>query len=65
MNNNLYPQDFISWEAILAHTEAIYHRMPQQEQEQGRDNLFKLYDDFLALYPLCFGYWKKYINPPI
>ncbi|KAF5181953.1 Pre-mrna-processing factor [Thalictrum thalictroides] len=44
--------DFNSWTALIEETERV-----------AEDNILKIrkiYDAFLAEFPLCYGYWKKY-----
>ncbi|KAL5702428.1 hypothetical protein ACHQM5_027650 [Ranunculus cassubicifolius] len=46
------PLDFNSWTALIEETERV-----------AEDNILKIrkiYDTFLAEFPLCYGYWKKY-----
>ncbi|KAK2648546.1 hypothetical protein Ddye_016035 [Dipteronia dyeriana] len=46
--------DFNSWTALLEETEKL-----------AEDNIMKIrrvYDVFLAEFPLCYGYWKKYAD---
>ncbi|XP_058094873.1 pre-mRNA-processing factor 39-1-like isoform X3 [Magnolia sinica] len=46
--------DFNSWTALIQETEKV-----------AEDNILKIqkvYDAFLAEFPLCYGYWKKYAD---
>ncbi|PWA80322.1 tetratricopeptide repeat (TPR)-like superfamily protein [Artemisia annua] len=46
--------DFNGWTALIEETERI-----------AEDNILKIrkvYDTFLAEFPLCYGYWKKYAD---
>ncbi|GJZ17454.1 pre-mRNA-processing factor 39-like protein isoform X1 [Tanacetum coccineum] len=46
--------DFNGWTALIEETEKI-----------AEDNILKIrkvYDTFLAEFPLCYGYWKKYAD---
>lgn len=46
--------DFNAWTALIEETEKI-----------AADNILKIrkvYDTFLAEFPLCYGYWKKYAD---
>ncbi|KAK7336907.1 hypothetical protein VNO77_17460 [Canavalia gladiata] len=46
--------DFTAWTALIEETEKI-----------AEDNIVKIrrvYDAFLAEFPLCYGYWKKYAD---
>uniref|UniRef100_J3LLA6 Suppressor of forked domain-containing protein n=1 Tax=Oryza brachyantha TaxID=4533 RepID=J3LLA6_ORYBR len=46
--------DFNAWTALIDETEKI--------AESNILKLRKVYDAFLAEFPLCFGYWKKYAD---
>ncbi|PRQ55669.1 putative tetratricopeptide-like helical domain-containing protein [Rosa chinensis] len=46
--------DFNAWTALIEETEKV-----------AEDNILKIrkvYDAFLAEFPLCYGYWKKYAD---
>ncbi|KAJ7977177.1 Pre-mRNA-processing factor 39 [Quillaja saponaria] len=46
--------DFNAWTALIEETEKV-----------AEDNILKIrkvYDSFLAEFPLCYGYWKKYAD---
>ncbi|KAK8694046.1 hypothetical protein V6N13_071610 [Hibiscus sabdariffa] len=46
--------DFNAWTALIEETEKV-----------GENNILKIrkvYDAFLAEFPLCYGYWKKYAD---
>ncbi|XP_057534022.1 pre-mRNA-processing factor 39-1 [Amaranthus tricolor] len=46
--------DFNAWTSLLEETERV-----------AQDNILKIrkvYDSFLAEFPLCYGYWKKYAD---
>lgn len=46
--------DFNAWTSLIEETE-----------KTSQDNIFKIrkvYDAFLAEFPLCYGYWKKYAD---
>ncbi|XP_043722636.1 pre-mRNA-processing factor 39-like isoform X2 [Telopea speciosissima] len=46
--------DFNAWTALIEETEKV-----------AEDNILKIrkvYDTFLAEFPLCYGYWKKYAD---
>ncbi|XP_020220357.1 pre-mRNA-processing factor 39 isoform X4 [Cajanus cajan] len=46
--------DFTAWTALIEETEKV-----------AEDNILKIrrvYDAFLAEFPLCYGYWKKYAD---
>lgn len=44
--------DFNSWTALIEETERV--------AEENILKIRKIYDAFLAEFPLCYGYWKKY-----
>lgn len=46
--------DFNAWTALIDETERI--------AESNILKMRKVYDAFLAEFPLCFGYWKKYAD---
>ncbi|KAI4978808.1 hypothetical protein ZWY2020_015561 [Hordeum vulgare] len=46
--------DFDAWTALIEETERI--------AESNIVKIRKVYDAFLAEFPLCFGYWKKYAD---
>ncbi|XP_058207837.1 pre-mRNA-processing factor 39-1-like [Rhododendron vialii] len=46
--------DFNAWTALIEETERIW--------EGNILNIRKVYDSFLAEFPLCYGYWKKYAD---
>ncbi|XP_037531735.1 pre-mRNA-processing factor 39 [Nematolebias whitei] len=46
------PQDFTSWTDLLQYC----------EQERHIEASRKALEAFLARYPLCYGYWKKYVD---
>ncbi|XP_066398056.1 pre-mRNA-processing factor 39-1-like isoform X2 [Miscanthus floridulus] len=46
--------DFNAWTALIDETE--------KDAENNILKIRKVYDSFLAEFPLCFGYWKKYAD---
>ncbi|ONL94513.1 Tetratricopeptide repeat (TPR)-like superfamily protein [Zea mays] len=46
--------DFNAWTALIEETE--------KNAENNILKIRKVYDSFLAEFPLCFGYWKKYAD---
>ncbi|KAK1266238.1 hypothetical protein QJS04_geneDACA000076 [Acorus gramineus] len=46
--------DFNAWTALIQETEKV--------AENNILKIRKVYDAFLAEFPLCFGYWKKYAD---
>ncbi|KXZ54454.1 hypothetical protein GPECTOR_4g1005 [Gonium pectorale] len=49
------PQDFNTWTSLLT----IAERLDDMEKVRAA------YDAFLAEYPLCYGYWKKYADAEV
>ncbi|KAJ3204814.1 hypothetical protein HDU67_009296 [Dinochytrium kinnereticum] len=56
------PDDFTSWEALIRVAETANGGITKQSSEEDTSNLRTVYDHFLAKFPLCFGYWKKYAD---
>ncbi|KAI9253174.1 hypothetical protein BY458DRAFT_443358 [Sporodiniella umbellata] len=54
------PEDFSSWEQLVRIVDAV-ETIPPSSLEHVT-NLELVYDQFLAKFPLCFGYWKKYAD---
>ncbi|KAJ3384768.1 hypothetical protein HDU84_002653 [Entophlyctis sp. JEL0112] len=48
------PDDFAAWESLI--------KLAEAESAVSPSNLRLVYDGFLAKFPLCFGYWKKYAD---
>ncbi|KAI3943912.1 hypothetical protein MKW92_025835 [Papaver armeniacum] len=46
--------DFNAWTALIEETEKV--------AEDNISKIEKVYDAFLAEFPLCYGYWKKYAD---
>ncbi|KAL5562004.1 hypothetical protein UlMin_031751 [Ulmus minor] len=46
--------DFNAWTALIEETEKV--------AEDNISKIRKVYDAFLAEFPLCYGYWKKYAD---
>ncbi|XP_050525278.1 pre-mRNA-processing factor 39-like [Daktulosphaira vitifoliae] len=46
------PSDFVGWTYLLQYV----------DQENNIDNAREAYRKFLALYPYCYGYWRKYAD---
>jgi len=46
--------DFNAWTALIDETERVW--------QDNIVNIRKAYDSFLAEFPLCYGYWKKYAD---
>ncbi|XP_010264873.1 PREDICTED: pre-mRNA-processing factor 39 isoform X2 [Nelumbo nucifera] len=46
--------DFNAWTAVIEETEKV--------AEDNISKIRKVYDTFLAEFPLCYGYWKKYAD---
>ncbi|KAJ1563464.1 hypothetical protein HK096_000845, partial [Nowakowskiella sp. JEL0078] len=56
------PDDFASWEALIKLSENVNGGITRATSEQDLLNVRTVYDHFLAKFPLCFGYWKKYAD---
>ncbi|KAJ3185594.1 hypothetical protein HDU87_000217 [Geranomyces variabilis] len=56
------PEDFASWEYLLRTAENEEGGITQDSSETAQGKLRLVYDRFLAKFPLCFGYWKKYAD---
>ncbi|KAI8846934.1 hypothetical protein BC829DRAFT_444937 [Chytridium lagenaria] len=56
------PDDFTSWEALIRVAETANGGISKESSAEDISNLRTVYDHFLAKFPLCFGYWKKYAD---
>jgi pre-mRNA-processing factor 39 len=57
------PWDFVSWEQILKQVEAADGGLdPSTAPKENVDQCQQAFNDFLAQFPLCFGYWKKFAD---
>ncbi|KAJ3117957.1 hypothetical protein HDU96_004633 [Phlyctochytrium bullatum] len=56
------PDDFASWEALIRVAETANGGINKDSSTDDMNNLRLVYDHFLAKFPLCFGYWKKYAD---
>ncbi|KAJ3013064.1 hypothetical protein HKX48_005933 [Thoreauomyces humboldtii] len=58
------PDDFASWEYLLRSAEQDEGGSPlnKDSSDASTEKLRTVYDHFLAKFPLCFGYWKKYAD---
>ncbi|KAJ3332763.1 ribosomal RNA processing protein [Blyttiomyces sp. JEL0837] len=56
------PEDFSSWEELIRTAESASGGLSKDWSEDAMVNLKMVYDHFLAKFPLCFGYWKKYAD---
>ncbi|KAA8550706.1 hypothetical protein F0562_002390 [Nyssa sinensis] len=57
--------DFNAWTALIEETEKMAGDRSLIITEYIEDDIFrirKVYDAFLAEFPLCYGYWKKYAD---
>ncbi|KAI9208555.1 uncharacterized protein BJ171DRAFT_489314 [Polychytrium aggregatum] len=55
------PEDFSSWEYLIGLAEQpSAGPISAESPEADKANVRKAYDHFLAKFPLCFVYWKKY-----
>ena len=53
------PLDFDSWTALITEVEAQH----QRQRSSASAALFRsTFDAFLDLFPLCYGYWKRYAD---
>src|SRR4051794_9558067 len=51
------PEDFTSWEYLIRLAEAAEGGVVADSPAENIVNLRQVYDQFLARFPLCFGYW--------
>ncbi|KAI9467961.1 MAG: hypothetical protein EXX96DRAFT_597540 [Benjaminiella poitrasii] len=56
------PNDFNSWEQLIRVAEATEGGFTKTSPPENITRLENVYDSFLAKFPLCFGYWKKYAD---
>lgn len=56
------PEDFTSWEYLVRLAEATEGGVAAGSPDENIANMRLVYDQFLAKFPLCFGYWKKYAD---
>ncbi|KAI7898950.1 uncharacterized protein BX663DRAFT_441902 [Cokeromyces recurvatus] len=56
------PDDFNSWEQLIRFTETMDGGLTKTSPPENITRLENVYDSFLAKFPLCFGYWKKYAD---
>ncbi|KAJ3012126.1 UNVERIFIED_CONTAM: hypothetical protein HDU68_001358 [Siphonaria sp. JEL0065] len=58
------PDDFAAWEALLRFAESAGGSggVTAASESGAIANLRSVFDGFLAKFPLCFGYWKKYCD---
>ncbi|CAG8503243.1 7535_t:CDS:10 [Ambispora gerdemannii] len=56
------PDDFASWEYLIRLAETAEGGLTPQSPPSNISNMRMVYDQFLAKFPLCFGYWKKYAD---
>ncbi len=54
------PNDFASWEQLIRVAEGAEGGITPTSPPDNITRLESVYDNFLAKFPLCFGYWKKY-----
>ncbi|KAJ3344106.1 PRP39 pre-mRNA processing factor 39 [Gonapodya sp. JEL0774] len=54
--------DFSSWEGLIRLAEAVDGGLNPQSPPEALQRAQTVYDHFLAKFPLCFGYWKKYAD---
>ncbi|KAJ3290745.1 hypothetical protein HK104_006551 [Borealophlyctis nickersoniae] len=56
------PEDFSSWETLIRLTETANGGVTKESAAADKTSLKNIYDSFLRKFPLCFGYWKKYVD---
>ncbi|CAH1760689.1 1715_t:CDS:10, partial [Entrophospora sp. SA101] len=56
------PDDFNSWEYLIRIAESADGGLTPQSTQETIANMRNVFDQFLAKFPLCFGYWKKYAD---
>ncbi|CAG8482729.1 5968_t:CDS:10 [Acaulospora colombiana] len=56
------PDDFTSWEYLIRVAETAEGGLTSQSPQENITNMRSVFDQFLAKFPLCFGYWKKYAD---
>ncbi|KAJ3108350.1 hypothetical protein HDU97_001475 [Phlyctochytrium planicorne] len=56
------PDDFTSWEQLIRLAETANGGITKDSSAEDVANLKTVYDHFLAKFPLCFGYWKKFAD---
>ncbi|CAG8840504.1 3464_t:CDS:2, partial [Racocetra persica] len=56
------PDDFTSWEYLIRVAETAEGGLTAQSPPENITNMRDVFDQFLAKFPLCFGYWKKYAD---
>jgi pre-mRNA-processing factor 39 len=56
------PDDFTSWEQLIRVAEGAEGGITNTSPAENMTRLESVYDSFLAKFPLCFGYWKKYAD---
>ncbi|CAG8498727.1 16173_t:CDS:10 [Acaulospora morrowiae] len=56
------PDDFTSWEYLIRVAETAEGGLTAQSPQENITNMRNVFDQFLAKFPLCFGYWKKYAD---
>ncbi|CAG8523984.1 6594_t:CDS:10 [Paraglomus brasilianum] len=59
---NANPDDFGAWEYLIRVAESVDGGITAQSSEENIKNVRNVYDRFLAKFPLCFGYWRKYAD---
>ncbi|KAI5301935.1 hypothetical protein KEM56_001208 [Ascosphaera pollenicola] len=56
------PDNFDSWEKLVRAAEAQEGGLNRNSNPQAITATRQIYDQFLAKFPLLFGYWKKYAD---
>jgi pre-mRNA-processing factor 39 len=56
------PDDFENWEKLVRAVEGLEGGLNRNSSPQAITAARSIYDRFLAIFPLFFGYWKKYAD---
>ncbi|KAJ3035364.1 hypothetical protein HDV00_004044 [Rhizophlyctis rosea] len=56
------PEDFFGWEKAIREAEAFNGGVTKSSPPADIQRLTEVYDAFLGRFPLCFGYWKKFVD---
>ncbi|KAI0237084.1 hypothetical protein L0F63_000573 [Massospora cicadina] len=62
VNHKEEASNFGSWESLIEESERLYDSKVETEEFNSQNNLRQAYTGFLASYPLCYGYWKKFAD---
>jgi pre-mRNA-processing factor 39 len=56
------PDNYEVWEKLVRTVETLEGGINRNSSSQAITSLRQVYDNFLAKFPLFFGYWKKYAD---